>query len=281
MRRHHPGRAARSGDGRKQRNRQSRPPGRGADNPDCLRDQPAARSCAAGTASISRCRSAAAFSFGASRSRSRPISMRPGSKQARLLVETRMNEMARQADCRVGHFTPMRSSDQLRSAHLRRADSGWSSARIPAGAHLFRASGRGTVDGWRGPAFLSAALLPSAYRAATAAATPLVRCYLRRARQSRQGRSRADCRTLWDCRRRPAARNAGLDPCGQYRRSAFGTGPDRADDSAAPGPRNPADHRNRGIGAAAGRAVAEPCPASVRACRPAARRAAVPRPLAS
>ncbi len=79
--RHHAGRAARSGDGRKHRDRQSRPAVRGADRPGRVRDEPAEAYCAPGTASISRCRLAAAFSFGASRSRSRPISMRPSSNR--------------------------------------------------------------------------------------------------------------------------------------------------------------------------------------------------------
>ena len=54
--------------------------------------------------------------FGASRSRSRPISTLTGLEQARLLVETRMNEMAREADRRVGHAAATQSTDQFSPA---------------------------------------------------------------------------------------------------------------------------------------------------------------------
>ena len=42
----------------------------------------------------------------------------PGSKQARLLVETRMNEMAREADRRVGHATAVQSAGQFGPARF-------------------------------------------------------------------------------------------------------------------------------------------------------------------
>ena len=179
LRRHHAGRAARPGDGRERRHRQSRPPGRRADRADRLRHQPPACAATAGTASISPCRSAAASLSGASRSRSPPISTPPGSKQARLLVETRMNEMAREADRRVGHATAVRTP--LSSARRRRdepaeGDPRPSSRSAPDRSLACgeqRAADRGEA------AVLNSALWPSLYRAATAAAAPLVRCYLR------------------------------------------------------------------------------------------------------
>ena len=207
--------------------------------------------------------------------------MQPRSNRSELLVETRLNELVREADRRVGHAVKLQRPDHVDPARPDEPTAGGPRHASRPRSWPIRACGGGTIAGQRGAAFLSAALWPSAYRAVTAAATPLVRYYLQRARPARQGRPRADRRTLRDRRCRTAAREAGLDPRRQRRRSAFGTGPDRADDRAAARPRNPADHRNRGIGAVARRAVAEPCPASVRAGRPAARRAAVPRPLAS
>ena len=104
MRRHHAGRAARPGDGREHRHRQSRPPRRRADRADHLRDQPPPILRTWDRFHLALPFGRGVFLWG------EPIEIAAdldaaGIEQARLLVETRMNEMAREADRRVGHDT--------------------------------------------------------------------------------------------------------------------------------------------------------------------------------